>query len=103
MVLSTSPDKIIFVLILFGSVQILQGAFLVPRIQSFSMKVHPLIVLISIVIGSEVGGMWGVVLGPPIAASIKELIVYFSEPSKYVGFDEFGVSEKVTSMGEEVT
>ncbi len=102
-VLSTSPDKIIFVLILFGSVQILQGAFLVPRIQSFSMKVHPLIVLISIVIGSEVGGMWGVVLGPPIAASIKELIVYFSEPSKYAGFDEFGVSEKVTSMGEEVT
>ena len=102
-VLSTSPDKIIFVLILFGSVQILQGAFLVPRIQSFSMKVHPLIVLISIVIGSEVGGMWGVVLGPPIAASIKELIVYFSEPSKYAGFDEFGVSEKVTSMDEEVT
>ena len=101
-VLSTSPDKIILVLILFGSVQILQGAFLVPRIQSFSMNVHPLIVLVSIVIGSEVGGMWGVVLGPPIAASIKELIVYFSEPNKYAGLDEFSVSAKIESIDKEV-
>ena len=60
----------------------MQGAFLVPRIQSFAIKIHPLLILVSIVIGSEIGGLWGVILGPPVAASTKELIVYFSNIKK---------------------
>ena len=47
------------------------------------MKLHPLMILISIVVGSEIAGLWGVVLGPPIAASVKELIIYFNNPTKY--------------------
>ena len=78
--LSTSPDKIVFVLFLYLIVQIVQGAFLIPRIHSHSLKVHPVLILVSIVVGSEIGGMWGVVLGPPLAASIKELFAYFSNP-----------------------
>ena len=84
-VLSTSPDKIIFVLLLYLAVQIIQGAVLVPRIHSQSLKVHPVLVLVSIVIGSEIGGMWGVVLGPPLVAAIKELFVYFSNPANQNG------------------
>ncbi len=84
-VLSTSPDKIIFVLLLYLAVQIIQGAVLVPRIHSQSLKVHPVLVLVSIVIGSEIGGMWGVVLGPPLVAAIKELFVYFSNPANQSG------------------
>ena len=78
-VLSTSPDKIILVLLLYLFVQIIQGAILAPRIHSVSLRVHPVLILVSIVIGSEIGGMWGVVLGPPLAAAFKELFVYFSD------------------------
>ena len=84
-VLSTSPDKIIFVLLLYLAVQLIQGAVLVPRIHTQSLKVHPVLVLVSIVIGSEIGGMWGVVLGPPLVAGIKELFVYFSNPDNQSG------------------
>ena len=82
-VLSTSPEKIVWVLLLYLGVQLFQGAFIVPRVQSFAMKLHPLMILISIFVGSEIAGLWGVVLGPPIAASIKELLIYFNNPPRY--------------------
>jgi predicted PurR-regulated permease PerM len=34
-------------------------------------------------LSSEIAGLWGVVLGPPIAASIKELLIYFNNPPRY--------------------
>jgi predicted PurR-regulated permease PerM len=82
-VLSTSPEQIVWVLLLYLGVQLFQGAIIVPRVQSFAMRLHPLMILVSIVVGSEIAGLWGVVLGPPIAASIKELLIYFNNPPRY--------------------
>ena len=94
-VLSTSPEKIVWVLLLYLGVQLFQGAIIVPRVQSFAMKLHPLMILISIVVGSEIAGLWGVVLGPPIAASIKELLIYFSNLPRYgISMEEEEVLEK---------
>ena len=94
-VLSTSPEKIVWVLLLYLGVQLFQGALIVPRIQSFAMRLHPLMILVSIVVGSEIAGLWGVVLGPPIAASIKELLIYFSNPPRYgISMEEEEVLEK---------
>jgi len=94
-VLSTSPEKIVWVLVLYLGVQLFQGAFIVPRVQSFAMKLHPLMILVSIVVGSEIAGLWGVVLGPPIAASIKELLIYFNNPPRYgISMEEEEVLEK---------
>ena len=94
-VLSTSPEKIVWVLLLYLGVQLFQGALIVPRIQSFTMKLHPLMILVSIVVGSEIAGLWGVVLGPPIAASIKELLIYFSNPPRYgISMEEEEVLEE---------
>ena len=80
----------------------MQGAFLVPRIQSFAIKIHPLLILVSILIGSEVGGLWGVILGPPIAASVKELIVYFSNIKKNDEVNEV-ISTRSAPNSEDVT
>ena len=101
-VLSTSPDKFIWILLLYAGVQLMQGAFLVPRIQSFAIKMHPLLILVSILIGSEVGGLWGVILGPPIAASVKELIVYFSNIKKNDEVNEV-ISTRSAPNSEDVT
>jgi|TARA_B110000263_G_C15299198_1_gene507072 predicted PurR-regulated permease PerM len=94
-VLSTSPEKIVWVLLLYLGVQLFQGAIIVPRVQSFAMKLHPLMILISIVVGSEIAGLWGVVLGPPVAASIKELLIYFNNPPRYgISMEDDEVLEK---------
>ena len=78
-VLSTSPEKIFWVVILFGILQLVHGGIIAPRIQSFTLKVHPVLVLVAIVIGSEIGGLSGVILGPPIATAIKEIFKYFTD------------------------
>ena len=80
----------------------MQGAFLVPRIQSFAIKIHPLLILVSILIGCEVGCLWGVILGPPIAGSVKELIVYFSNIKKNDEVNEI-ISTRSAPNSEEVT
>ena len=30
-------------------------------------------------IGSEIAGLWGVILGPPVVAASKELLAYFRD------------------------
>ena len=89
-------------MILYGGVQLIQGAFLVPRIQSFAIKIHPLLILVSILIGSEIGGLWGVILGPPVAASAKDLIIYFSNVKKNNVLSEV-VSTQSPSISEDTT
>ena len=95
-VLSTSPNMLVWVIVLYVAVQILQGAVLGPRISGQAMKVHPLLVLFAVVIGSEIGGMWGIVLGPPVLASVKEVMVYFSNPGTY-DFGPENYNEQVQS------
>jgi len=51
----------------------------VPRIQGQSLNLHPVVVLLIITVSSQIWGLWGVILGPPVGALIKNLIVYFSE------------------------
>ena len=78
-VLATDPDKFIWVALLYLIVQAFQGGILAPRIQSSAMKVHPILFLVSIMIGSEIAGLWGVILGPPVVAASKELLAYFRD------------------------
>ncbi|HEU0020845.1 MAG TPA: AI-2E family transporter [Dehalococcoidia bacterium] len=77
--LATAPHLVLWVILLYLSVQLLENMLLVPRIQGQSLNLHPVVVLLIITVGSQIWGLWGVILGPPVVALIKDLIVYFSE------------------------
>ena len=77
-VLATSPEKIIWVVGLYFGVQLLENSILVPRIQSQALHVHPIMIIFALIAGSELAGLWGVVLGPPLAVAAKEVYTYFS-------------------------
>lgn len=74
--LATEPDKIPWVILLYVGVQLVQNMFLVPRVQGDSLRLHPVAVIMVIVIASNYFGLWGVILGPPLVALIKDLYVY---------------------------
>ena len=76
-VLATSPDKFVWVALLYLGVQFLENSLLVPRIQSESLNLHPVMVLAALIVGSEVAGLWGMILGPPLAAASREVLLYF--------------------------
>jgi predicted PurR-regulated permease PerM len=76
--LATAPDKVLWVILLYLVVQLAENAILVPRIQADSLKMHPIAVILVITIGSQYFGLWGIILGPPLVAMIKEVIVYLA-------------------------
>lgn len=63
---------------LYFGVQLLENSILVPRIQSQALHVHPIMIIFALIAGSELAGLWGVVLGPPLAVAAKEVYTYFS-------------------------
>ena len=101
-VLATDPDKFIWVALLYLVVQAFQGGILAPRIQSSAMKVHPILFLVSIMIGSEIAGLWGGILGPPVVAASKELIAYFRDQNTQIveSSDQVAIIEDVKTLNE---
>jgi predicted PurR-regulated permease PerM len=75
--LATSPEKIIWVLSLYIGLQILENMFLVPRIQSHAVGLHPAVIMIVLMVGSEAAGLWGVLLSVPLAAVGRDVFKYF--------------------------
>ena len=75
--LATEPDKILYVILLYLVVQMLENTLLVPRIQGETLNLHPIAVILIITVGSHYFGLWGVILGPPLVALGKDVIIYF--------------------------
>jgi predicted PurR-regulated permease PerM len=62
---------VIYVLLLFGGAQALEGAIITPKIIGEKMGLHPLVIILSIIIGGEIFGFIGILLAVPAAASLK--------------------------------
>lgn len=76
--LATDPGKVLWVILLYLGVQLAENALLVPRIQGNTLRLHPIAVILVITIGSQFFGLWGVILGPPLVAMGKDIIVYMA-------------------------
>ena len=74
--LATAPDKVLWVIGLYLVVQLLENTLLVPRIQADTLNMHPIAVILIITVGSQYFGLWGVILGPPLVALAKDVVIY---------------------------
>jgi predicted PurR-regulated permease PerM len=103
--LATAPEKVIWVILLYLGIQVLENSFLVPRIQGNALDLHPIAMIVVIVIGSHLFGLWGVILGPLLAAVAKEVIKYFidewNRPALPLGsLEDIEVADEPAPMGE---
>lgn len=64
-------------LIILLIVQTVDGNFIGPKLLSQSIEVHPLLVIISLIFGSAVGGFLGMLLAVPVGALVKVLFVRY--------------------------
>lgn len=92
--LATSPEKTLWVILLYLGVQLVENSLLVPRIQGRALGLHPIVVMLIIVTGSQLLGLWGVILGPLLVASAKDVIKYFFQE-----WDNLPVSEGAGEVG----
>lgn len=64
------------VLAVYVIVQQLENNLLVPKIQGDSVKLHPSIIMVAIVVGSEVMGLVGLIIAVPVAAILRDVYLY---------------------------
>jgi putative permease len=69
-----SPGSVLGIIIAFAMIQLLDNVLISPVIVSRSVQIHPLLVIIVILIGSNIGGIFGMLLAVPTFA-VAQVIV----------------------------
>ena len=72
-----SPTTALFTAVLFLGIQQLEGNFLTPKIQGDTLKVHPIMVFLAVIIGGGLGGIAGVIVAVPSLAVLRVLFDFF--------------------------
>lgn len=82
--LSGSPIKALFAVIVLVVVQQIDGTLIAPRVVGDSVGLHPVFVMLSIIIGGAYLGLWGMLIAVPVAAIIKMFLIRWMEERKSV-------------------
>ncbi|WMJ90064.1 AI-2E family transporter [Anaerocolumna sp. MB42-C2] len=68
---------LIAALIALFIIQAIDGNIIAPKLLSQSIQIHPVLVIISLIFGSAIGGLLGMLLAVPVGALIKVLFVRY--------------------------
>jgi predicted PurR-regulated permease PerM len=74
--LATEPVTAIWVALAFFIIQMIENLILVPRISGKSVKLHPALVMMVLVIGGQLAGLWGMLIAVPVTAMIRDVFLY---------------------------
>lgn len=77
-IVATIQDPLLglWTILLFVGIQQLENVLLVPRISGKAVALHPAIIMVVLVVGYQVAGLWGMVLAVPLAAIIRDVFKY---------------------------
>jgi predicted PurR-regulated permease PerM len=59
---TVSPTAVVFTIVLFLVIQQLEGNFLTPKIQGDTLRVHPILVFLAVIVGGGLAGIFGVLV-----------------------------------------
>jgi predicted PurR-regulated permease PerM len=72
-----SPTIAVLTVVAYVLIQQLEGNFLTPRIQGQALQVHPIIVLLAVIGGGQIGGLAGVIFAVPTLAVLRVFFDFF--------------------------
>ena len=75
--LASSPEKVIGVALVNVAVQLIENNLIAPRIQGSAVRLNPAIIMATLVLASEIAGLWGVIVAVPLVAAARDVFVYF--------------------------
>lgn len=64
------------VVVIWIIMQQLEAIILVPRIVGENLRLHPVIVVMSVIWGAGFGGIIGIIIAPPLVASVRIILQY---------------------------
>lgn len=77
-----SPIKALWVSIIFLAVQWIGNNILAPKIIGDTTGIHPMVILLSIIVGGGVFGVLGMILAVPVVSVVIILVQFFTEEIK---------------------
>ena len=73
------PIMLLKVIVVFTIEQTIEGRFISPLVLGKSLAIHPITVLFVLLTAGKIWGIWGVLLGIPLYAAVKVIIVHVFE------------------------
>jgi predicted PurR-regulated permease PerM len=70
------PISAVWVILLFIGLQQLEGHIVAPQLFRISLRINPILVILSLLLGFKLYGIAGALLALPIAAVVRQTVVY---------------------------
>ncbi len=85
-------QRALIVWVVFILIHVLEGDVVGPRVRGNAVGIHPVTALLALVAGTELWGIWGALLGAPIAGLLQAFIVasYQAFPTQDAASSESG-------------
>lgn len=99
----TKPEAILPALVIMGAGWFLTMNVLQPRLMAGAVGIHPIVVLLSVLIGNKIAGVPGAIFGIPIAAVFSAFFFYFmrrarGEPPGALATVPIGMGREIPSV-----
>jgi predicted PurR-regulated permease PerM len=78
--LSGNPIDAVWLIIAFTVLQQLEGHVVAPQVFGQALRINPLLVIFALLLGGQLAGLLGAFIALPIAAILRETIVYLRRP-----------------------
>jgi predicted PurR-regulated permease PerM len=85
--LSPEPLDAVWLIIAFTALQQLEGHVVAPNVFGQALRINPLLVIFALLLGGEIYGFIGAFMALPLAAILRETIVYFHRHLEFERWD----------------
>ena len=82
--LTVSPLTVAITLAVFVAIQILESLVISPTILGALGRLNPLVVILSLLAGAELGGILGLILAVPIIVFVSSLVAFTQQNFRYL-------------------
>lgn len=69
-----SPLKALFVIVLYFAIQQLENHLLVPKVMQRAVGLNPVVSIVALLVGANLGGVVGAILAIPVATALSVLV-----------------------------
>lgn len=70
------PLLAVWTILLFLIIQQVENVVLVPRISGKAVELHPALIAVVLIVGTQVAGLWGAILAVPLTAIVRDVFKY---------------------------
>jgi hypothetical protein len=74
--LFNDPLSALWVAVLFVALQQLEGHIVAPQVFRISLRINPILIILSLLIGYQIYGVGGALVALPTAAVLRETVLY---------------------------